>query len=110
MVRLFLLPAVTDTATLLKKAVLQVNVTVKPILLARLRESGEDSWVMVESEIRDQQAGKKYGEPNFTPYAIDPKDGRISFYQDLVMCEKVRSCVTNRVNLAVKVMFVTSAE
>ena len=110
MVRLFLLPAVTDRVTLLKKAILQINVTVKPSLLARLSESGEDSWVMVESEIRDQQAGKKHGETNFKPHAIDPKDGRISFCQDLVMCEKVISCVSKCVNLAIKVTFVTSAE
>ena len=64
--------------------------------------------MIVESEIRDQQAGKKHGESDFTPYAIDSDDGRISFCQDLVTCEKVRGCVSECVNLAVKVTFLTS--
>ena len=102
-----LLPGITDKATRVQDAVLKINATVKPSLLARLRECGEDSWVMVESEIRDQQAGKKHGYCDFTPYAINPEDGTVSYCQNLVMCEKVRSCTSERVHLAIKVTFVT---
>lgn len=105
-VHIFLLPKVSDGYGA-SKVVLYVTAEVKSSLLTRLNTCCEDSWVMVETEVMDHLAGKKYGFTDFTPRAIDADDGKIGFCQDLVTCEDVKKCRTESVDVVIKVTFIT---
>lgn len=112
-VRAFLLPAVRCAEAGEQaggggaRAILLVCAELKSGLLARLRRCGEDCWVLVEAEVRDRRAGKKYGFAEVRPYALAVGEeregaGQVSFCQELVRCEELEACRCERVELVMK--------
>lgn len=86
---------------------LHVIAKVADAKIKSLNQCGEECWVLLETELMDQDGGKRLGFSEFTPHTVSMEDGQLNFNQKLVKCDEVKSSIGSSLNLHMKVTFIT---
>lgn len=108
-VKLYLLPRVSNDHGTPTMARLHITAEVREGLISRLRENGGDCWILVEAEVRDEGAGRRIGYIKCVPRAVDvDSDGQLNYDQGLVACNEINRVGRSKsVILVLKVIFIT---
>lgn len=101
-VRIFIFPRVSDNDQT-QTTKLDVTADVGRKLLKILRESDIECQIKIETEVWDTKAGQNMCCTQFCYHTVCMEDGKVNFRQDLVSCEKVKTCRSDTVTLVVKV-------
>ena len=100
-------PRVSDTDDILK-AVLDVKAHISKSLLKRLCNNGFECGITVETKVLDSHTQRNVGSTQFHSHSVSMDDGKVTFRQDLALCDEVKESRSDSVTVVITVIFTTA--
>ncbi len=107
--QVFIFPRVSDSNSN-NSQIAKLDVTAEVKFLGKLNSNNEECRIRVETEIWDTHMGRSIGSTEFQYFPVTVDDGKVNFRQDLVSCDQIKECRSNKVTLTIKALLAISAQ